>query len=184
MNITVVGSGGWGTALALVLLKNGHQVSMWCRREDKCRQMQESRENPVLPGIKLPQELALTCDLNVLANSQVVVLATPSFAVRSTSRKIAPYLKEGTVLVSVAKGIEKDSCLLLHQVIEEEIPGCPVVVLSGPSHAEEVARGVPTGVVVASESKEAAMLAQDLFMNEQMRLYTSPDMAEMKIMGA
>lgn len=184
MNITVVGSGGWGTALALVLLENGHQVSMWCRREDKCRQMQDSRENPVLPGIKLPQELALTCDLNVLADSQVVILSTPSFAVRSTCRQMAPHLKEGTVLVSVAKGIEKDSCLLLHEVIHQEIPNCPVVVLSGPSHAEEVARGVPTGVVVASESKEAAMLAQNLFMNSRMRLYTSPDILGVEIGAA
>ena len=146
MNITVVGSGGWGTALALVLLENGHQVSMWCRRAEKCQEMQESRENPVLPGVKLPQALTLTCDLNVLPQSQVVVLATPSFAVRATSRQIAPYLKAGTVLVSVAKGIEKDSCLLLHQVIEEEIPNCPVVVLSGPSHAEEVARAIVRAV--------------------------------------
>ena len=184
MNITVVGSGGWGTALALVLLENGHRVSMWCRREDKCRQMQESRENPVLRGVELPQALELTCDLSVLSDSQVVVLATPSFAVRSTSRQIAPYLQEGTVLVSVSKGIEKDSCLLLHEVIHEEIPNCPVVVLSGPSHAEEVARGVPTGVVVASESKEAAMLAQDLFMNQRMRLYTSPDILGVEIGAA
>ena len=86
MNITVVGSGGWGTALALVLLENGHQVSMWCRRAEKCQEMQESRENPVLPGVKLPQELELTCDLNVLTQSQVVVLATPSFTVRATSK--------------------------------------------------------------------------------------------------
>ena len=184
MNITVVGSGGWGTALALVLLENGHQVSMWCRRAEKCQEMQESRENPVLPGVKLPQELELTCDLNVLADSQVVVLATPSFAVRATSKQIAPYLKAGTVLVSVAKGIEKDSCLLLHQVIEEEIPNCPVVVLSGPSHAEEVARGLPTGVVVASENKEAALLAQDIFINRNMRLYTSPDILGVEIGAA
>ena len=184
MNITVVGSGGWGTALALVLLENGHQVSMWCRRAEKCQEMQESRENPVLPGVKLPQELELTCDLNVLTQSQVVVLATPSFAVRATSKQIAPYLKAGTVLVSVAKGIEKDSCLLLHQVIEEEIPNCPVVVLSGPSHAEEVARGLPTGVVVASENKEAALLAQDIFMNRNMRLYTSPDILGVEIGAA
>jgi len=184
MNITVVGSGGWGTALALVLLENGHHVSLWCRREDKRRQMQESRENPVLRGVELPQALELTCDLNVLTQSQVVVLATPSFAVRSTARRIAPYLKAGTVLVSVAKGIEKDSCLLLHQVIEEEIPNCPVVVLSGPSHAEEVARGLPTGVVVASENKEAALLAQDIFMNRNMRLYTSPDILGVEIGAA
>ena len=184
MNITVVGSGGWGTALALVLLENGHQVSMWCRRAEKCQEMQESRENPVLPGVKLPQKLELTCDLNVLTQSQVVVLATPSFAVRATSKQIAPYLKAGTVLVSVAKGIEKDSCLLLHQVIEEEIPNCPVVVLSGPSHAEEVARGLPTGVVVASENKDAALLAQDIFMNRNMRLYTSPDILGVEIGAA
>ena len=185
MNIVVLGSGGWGTALALVLVENGHQVSLWCRREEKCQEMRTSRENPVLKGVTLPEELMLTTDLDVVRDCAVVVLATPSFALRETARKVAPHLKDGTVLVSVTKGIEKDSALLLHQVVEQEVgERCPVVVLSGPSHAEEVGRGVPTAVVVASEDQNAAELAQDLFMNQRFRIYTSPDIIGVEIGGA
>lgn len=185
MKVTVVGSGGWGTALALVLLGNGHQVSVWCRREDKCALIRATRENPQLRGVTLPEELELTTDLSVVGDSGVVVLATPSFAVRQTVRGLAPHLRPGTVLVLVSKGIERGTSLLLSQVVEQEVGAkCPVVVLSGPSHAEEVGRGIPTAVVVASESQQAAELAQDIFMNSRFRIYTSPDIIGVEVSAA
>jgi glycerol-3-phosphate dehydrogenase (NAD(P)+) len=185
MKAAVIGSGGWGTALALVLAENGHQVSLWCRREEKCRQMGESRENPVLPGVKLPESLELTADMGAASGCDVVVLATPSFAIRETVRRLAPCLTEGTVLVSVSKGIEKDSSMLLHQVVEQEVGDkCPVAALSGPSHAEEVSREIPTAVVVAAASRKAAERVRDLFMNPRFRVYTSPDIIGVEIGGA
>ena len=185
MKTAVIGSGGWGTALALVLVENGHDVTLWCRRADKCEELRRTRENPLLKGVPLPEALKLTDDLAAAENCGVVVLATPSFALRETARRLAPHLMPGAVLVSVSKGIEKDTCLLLHQVVEQEVGDKrPVVVLSGPSHAEEVGRGVPTGVVVASEDRAAAELAQDLFMNERLRIYTSPDIIGVEIGAA
>lgn len=185
MRAAVIGSGGWGTALALVLVENGHQVSLWCRREEKCRQLRQSRENPLLKGVELPQALELTADLSVARGCGVVVLAAPSFALRETARRLAPHLEPGTVLVCVSKGIEKDSSLLMHQVVEQEVGAqCPVVVLSGPSHAEEVGRKIPTAVVVASEHRAAAELVQDLFMNQGLRIYTSPDIVGVEIGAA
>lgn len=185
MKTAVVGSGGWGTALALVLLENGHRVSLWCRREEKCEELRRTGENPVLKGISLPKALNITSDLSVVKECEVVVLATPSFAVRETARRLAPLLKAGAVLVSVSKGIEKGTSLLLSQVIKEEVgDGCPVVVLSGPSHAEEVSRGVPTAVVAASDDPKAAELSQDLFMNQRFRIYTSPDVLGVEIGAA
>lgn len=185
MRIAVVGSGGWGTALALVLVRNGHQVSLWCRREDKCEELRRKRENPLLPGVPLPEELDMTADLSIVKNCEAVVLATPSFAVRGTARRLAEYLQPGTTLVSVSKGIERETSLLMSQVIGEEVGAeCPVAVLSGPSHAEEVSRGIPTAVVVASEHRPSAVLAQDLFMNERLRIYTSPDILGVEVSAA
>lgn len=185
MRTAVVGSGGWGTALALVLLENGSEVTMICRREDKCRAMAESRENPQLKGVRLPDSLGLTCDLSAVKDCTLVVLATPSFAVRETARTLKPWLTPGSVLVLVSKGIEKESSLLLHQVVEQEVgEGNPVAVLSGPSHAEEVGRGIPTAVVVACAERKAAELTQDLFMNERFRIYTSDDIIGVEVGGA
>lgn len=185
MNITVLGSGGWGTALALVLVENGHQVKLWCRRPEKCREMLQSRENPQLRGVPLPEELELTDDLSAVSASEAVVLAAPSFAVRETARRAAPLLRPGAVLISVSKGIEKDTSLTLTEVISQELgEGHPVVALSGPSHAEEVGRHVPTAVVVASRDQQAAELVQDLFMNPRFRVYTTDDVVGVELGAA
>jgi len=185
MRAAVIGSGGWGTALALVLVSNGHEVSVWCRRREKCEEMKRTRQNPQLKGIVLPAELTLTDDLFAAASCPVVILATPSFAVRETVRRLKSCLKPETVLVLVSKGIEKGSSLLLSQVVEQETEGkYPVVVLSGPSHAEEVARKIPTAVVVASQDQRAAELVQDLFMNERFRIYTTPDILGVEVSAA
>ena len=176
MKITVLGSGGWGTALALLLLENGHDVTLWSYTEEESRVLRETRENPMLKGVPLPAELKLTTDMAAVKGCGVVVLATPSFAVRATAAKLRALADPGTVLVSVSKGIEKDTSLRLSQVIRQEVgEACPVVVLSGPSHAEEVGRHVPTAVVSASAGPATARLVQDLFMNDRFRVYTSSD---------
>lgn len=185
MKTAVIGSGAWGTALALALLNNGHDTALWSYTRQESAVLRERRENPMLPGVALPPELELTTDLNCVRKCGAVVLATPSFAVRTTARALREKLEPGAPVILVSKGIEKDSSLLLHQVAEQELGGLgPVVVLSGPSHAEEVGRGVPTAVVVACEDRNAALLAQDLFMSSQLRIYTSPDIVGVEIGAA
>lgn len=185
MKVSVIGSGGWGTALALLLLENGHDVTLWSYSEEESQILREKRENPVLKGVPLPETLRLSTDLACVRGCKVVVMATPSFAVRSTAHQLAPHLEPGTVLVSVSKGIEKDTSLCLTQVIAQEVGECyPVVALSGPSHAEEVGRRVPTAVVSASEDRAAAELVQDLFMNERFRVYASDDVIGVELGAA
>jgi len=185
VKITVLGSGSWGTALSMLLCDNGHQVTLWSRHEAKARQMTESRCNPLLPQRQLPQSLTITAGLECLSGADLIVFAAPSFAVRDTARLAAPYLAAGTPLVSVSKGIEKETHLRLSQIIEEETKDiCPIVVLSGPSHAEEVSLRQPTGCVAACQDKTMAELVQNTFMNEYFRVYTSPDMVGVEICGA
>ena len=176
MKISVLGSGGWGTALSLLLLENGRQVTVWSYCQEESDRLKEKRENPMLPGVMLPEELALTADMSCVKDSDVVLLATPSFAVRSTAAQLKELVRPGTVLVSVGKGFEKGTSLTLSQVIRSEVgEACPVVVLCGPTHAEEVGRHVPTAIVAASEDKQAAELVQDIFMSPRFRVYTSSD---------
>ncbi len=185
MKTAVIGSGAWGTALALALRDNGHETALWSYTEQESSVLRERGENPMLPGVALGPGVALTTDLDCVKGCGAVVLATPSFAVRGTARQLRGRIDPGTPVILVSKGIEKDSCLLLHQVVAEELGGRnPVVVLSGPSHAEEVGRGVPTAVVVACEDREAALLAQDLFMSRRFRIYTSPDIVGVEIGAA
>lgn len=185
MKITVLGSGGWGTALALLLLENGHDVTLWSYREEESAALREKGENPVLPGVALPRELALTADISCVKDSKVIVLATPSFAVRGTAHQAKPFLDPGAVIVSVSKGVEKDTSLTLTEVIAQEVgEDHPIVALSGPSHAEEVGRGVPTVVVSASKDEKSAKLVQDLFMNERFRVYTTDDVVGVELGAA
>ena len=185
MKITVLGSGGWGTALALLLLDNGNDVTLWSFMEEECRVLREKRENPMLKGVPLPEALHLTSSMDALGESELVVMATPSFAVRATARRAAPLLRQDAVVVSVAKGIEKDTALCLTQVIGEERGGkCRVVALSGPSHAEEVGRRVPTGCVAASRDMAAAELVQEVFMSPRFRVYTNSDVLGVELGAA
>lgn len=182
MKIAVMGSGGWGTALAMVLLENGHDVTLWSYTQEESAVLREKRENPMLKGVPLPEKLHLTWDAGCVRDCGIVVLATPSFAVRTTARSIAPLLDPGAVLVSVSKGIEKDTSLTLTAAIAEEVgEGHPIVALSGPSHAEEVGRHVPTVVVSASRDRAAAEQVQDLFMNERFRVYASDDVVGVEL---
>lgn len=185
MKIAVMGSGGWGTALAMVLLENGHDVTLWSYTQEESAVLREKRENPMLKGVPLPEKLYLTWDAGCVRDCGIVVLATPSFAVRTTARSIAPLLDPGAVLVSVSKGIEKDTSLTLTAAIAEEVgEGHPIVALSGPSHAEEVGRQVPTVVVSASRDRAAAEQVQDLFMNERFRVYASDDVVGVELGAA
>ena len=185
MKIAVMGSGGWGTALAMVLLENGHDVTLWSYTQEESAVLREKRENPMLKGVPLPEKLHLTWDAGCVRDCGFVVLATPSFAVRTTARSIAPLLDPGAVLVSVSKGIEKDTSLTLTAAIAEEVgEGHPIVALSGPSHAEEVGRHVPTVVVSASRDRAAAEQVQDLFMNERFRVYASDDVVGVELGAA
>ncbi len=185
MKIAVLGSGGWGTALALVLLENGHDVTLWSYTQAECDVLVQKGENPMLKGVPLPEELRRTADLSCVKGCGAVVLATPSFAVRATARAAAPLLSPGAVLVSVSKGIEKDTSLTLTDAISQEVgEGHPIVALSGPSHAEEVGRHVPTAVVSASKDRAAAELVQDLFMNGRFRVYASDDVVGVELGAA
>ena len=185
MKIAVLGSGGWGTALALVLLENGHDVTLWSYTEEESAVLRQTGENPMLKGVALPKELKLTSDLSCVKGCGAVVLATPSFAVRTTAKAAASLLEPGAVLVSVSKGIEKDTSLTLTDAIEQEVGDAhPIVALSGPSHAEEVGRHIPTVVVSASKDRSAAEQVQDLFMNERFRVYASDDVVGMELGAA
>ena len=185
MRVCVLGSGGWGTALALVLLENGHDVSLWSFSEEEYASIAAHRENPMLKGVSLPETLRLTYDMNAAADCDAVVLATPSFAVRTTARKLCNIVKPGTVVVSVAKGIEDGTSKRLSEAVGEELDAsCPVVVLCGPTHAEEVGRGLPSAIVAASKDQKAAELVQDLFMNNRFRVYTSSDVVGAEIGAA
>lgn len=184
MKIAVLGSGGWGTALAILLSENGHQVTLWSYKEEESAALRETRENKVLPGVRIPDEMELTSDLHCVKGCGAVVLATPSFAVRSTARQVKELLEENAVVISVSKGIEKDTSLTLTDAIAEELPNHAVAALSGPSHAEEVGRRVPTAVVAAAKDQSVARLVQDLFMNERFRVYTTDDMVGVELGAA
>ena len=185
MKAVVMGSGGWGTALSQVLCDNGHETWLWSHNAAKAEEMARTRENPLLKGVILPEALHITGDLSCLEGADMVVSAAPSFAVRETARKIAPYLNRETILVSVSKGIERDTNLRMSQVIEEETHHiCRVVALSGPSHAEEVGIRMPTGCVSACPDRAAARFVQDAFMNDYFRIYTSYDIVGVELAAA
>ncbi len=185
MKITVLGSGGWGTALSILLHNNGHQVTLWSYEQHESDTLRETHENPMLKGVPLPEGIAFVSDYAPVADSDMVVFATPSFAVRQTAKRAAAYLKPGTLIVSVTKGIEADTGLRMTEIIRQEVgDNCKVVALSGPSHAEEVGREVPTGVVAASPDLTLAEQVQDTFMSPVFRVYTNPDIVGVELGGA
>ena len=174
MKTAVVGSGAWGTALAVCLHNNGHEVTIWTFEKELIAQIETTRENPRLPGAKLPEAIRISGEYSCVSGCDLVVVASPAFPIRSVCRGIAPYLKDNAVLVCVAKGLEEGTQLRMSQVVSQET-GKNVVVLTGPSHAEEVALGIPTGCVAACEDQTLAEFVQDVFMSDCFRVYTSPD---------
>ena len=184
--VGVVGAGSWGTALALVLEKNGHQVTLWSSREAKAKELGELRENKdKLPGVKIPEAIEITADMETaVKDKELIVLGVPSLYIRSTSAKMAPFVTEGQIIVNVSKGIEESTLYTMTDIIAEEIPNADVAVLSGPSHAEEVSRSIPTTVVAGAKNRKTAETIQSIFMNESFRVYTSPDMLGIEVGGA
>lgn len=185
-NISVIGAGSWGTALALLLHKNGHHITVWSAIESEIQMLQKEHEHKdKLPGVALPEDMIFTCDLEAaLRDKEVLVLAVPSPYTRSTAHQMAQYVTDGQIIVNVAKGIEEHTVMTLSQIIEEEIPQAEVAVLSGPSHAEEVGRGIPTTIVVGARKKETAEYLQNIFMNEVFRVYISPDVLGIELGAA
>ena len=174
MKVSVVGSGAWGTALAIRLHKNGHDVTMWTFETNLIGEMETTRRNPRLPGAVLPEGLKISGDYSCVRGCSLVVIASPSFPMRSVCRGVAPYIDKDAVVVSVTKGIEDGTCKRMSQIVSEET-GKKVVVLTGPSHAEEVSLDIPTGLLAACEDQTLAEFVQDAFMSEPLRVYTSAD---------
>ena len=176
--IGVIGAGSWGTALAVVLAHNGHNVTVWSILEDEVEMLTKEHEHKdKLPGVKIPETISFTTDLKTAAaGKEMVVLAVPSPFTRSTAHNLAEFITEGQLIVIVSKGIEESTLMIQSEIVEQEIPQADVAVMSGPSHAEEVGRGLPTTVVAGAHTKKTAEQVQTFFMNEVFRVYTSPDM--------
>lgn len=185
-NIGIIGAGSWGTALALLLYNNGNQVTVWSIVPEEIRMLKEFHEQKdKLPGVILPEDMEFTTDLEAaIWGKDVLVLAVPSPYTRSTSAKMAGFIKEGQKIVNVAKGIEENSLMTLSEIIEQEIPQADVSVLSGPSHAEEVGKGLPTTIVVGSKKQDTAEYLQNLFMSPVFRVYTSSDVLGIELGAA
>ena len=183
--VGVIGAGSWGIALSFLLHNNGHEVTVWSALPEEIRELREKREHHTLPGLILPEDMVFTEDLETAMKDQdLLVTAVPSVYVRGTAEKMRPFLRKGQIVVNVAKGIEEKTLNTLSQVLEEELPGADVAVLSGPSHAEEVSRGLPTTCVAGARSRKTAEYVQSLFMSEVFRVYTSPDVLGIELGGA
>ena len=184
--ICVLGAGSWGSALALSLAKKGYNVMMWTLSQEQADKINKTKENiDYLPGILFPNNIEITTNIEkAISDSKLVVLAVPSQAIRNVCKQIKEFINPNQILVDVAKGLEKGTGLRLSQVCEEELPNNPYVVLSGPSHAEEVAKDIPTTLVVASENLEVAQEVQDIFMSPKLRVYTNPDLIGVELGGA
>lgn len=182
--VTVLGSGGWGMALALVAHKNGCKVTLWSPFEEEVKLLKEKRTNErLLSGVVLPDDIDITNDLSVVEGDTITIIATPSTAIRSVAQKLKQY-KDIGIVVNVSKGLEKGTLKRLSQVIADELPLSHIVVLSGPSHAEEVARNIPTSLVSASYSGAAAQIVQNVMSNENLRIYTNDDVIGVELGGA
>ncbi len=186
MNIGILGAGSWGSALANLLAGNGHDVTVWSVDEKEIAMLNEYREQKDrLLGVKLNESIRFTINLEeTVTNKGMIVCAVPSPFVRGTMKKTAPYIKEGQLVVNVSKGIEEATLTPLVEIIEEEIPGVNAAVLSGPSHAEEVAINIPTTVVAGARDMDTAKIIQNVFMNDVFRVYTSTDVTGIELGGS
>ena len=183
--IGVIGSGTWGTALAVLLTGNGHEVELWSAVPAEVEALTATSRHPNLGDTPIPEKIRVTGDLEqAMKDKELLVLSVPSVYVRETAHRMAPFLKEGQVITNVAKGIEDTTLKNLSEIIEEELPAARVTVLSGPSHAEEVSRGLPTTCVAGAHRRQDAELVQNLFMSPVFRVYTSPDMLGIELGGA
>ena len=184
--VGVLGAGSWGTALSVLLSDNGHQVTVWSIDKDEVKMLDEKREHlQKLPGVKLPSDMVITNDMEeTIQGKDFLVLAVPSIYTRSTARSMRPYVAEGQIIVDVAKGIEEATLKTLSVQIGEEIPQADVAVLSGPSHAEEVGRKLPTTCVIGAKTRKTAEYLQSMFISKVFRVYTSPDILGIELGGS
>ncbi len=185
--IGVLGAGTWGMALARMLCVSGHEVTVWSALPQEVEEFAATRKHPNLPGMTIPEEIVFTGDIQtVCTGMDILLFAVPSPFVRITARKAAPYIRDGQIIVDVAKGIEADTLMTMTQIIAEEIknPAVKLVALSGPTHAEEVAKDLPTTIVSACEDMQVAQQVQDVFFNTCMRVYTNEDVLGVELSGA
>lgn len=183
--VCIIGGGSWGIALAALLHKNGHEITVWSAHESKIQMLRERRETEQLPGVKLPQAAVFTTDdRDAVEGKDLLVMAVASSYTREISNRISKWVVSGQKILNVAKGIEEHTTMTLSEIIEQEIPQADVAVMSGPSHAEEVGRGIPTTIVVGARTRTTAEFIQNLFMNESFRVYISPDVLGMELGGA
>ncbi len=184
--IGIIGAGSWGTALSVLLYNNGHQITIWSALEDEVRMLDEKRVHvSKLPGVQIPRDITITTDLRkTVEENEILILAVPSPFTRSTANSMRPYVRPQQIIVNVAKGIEEKTLMTLSQIIEEEVPQANVCVLSGPSHAEEVGRGIPTTCVVSAKQQETAEYLQNIFMSQVFRVYTTPDILGVELGGS
>lgn len=186
MKVAVIGSGGWGTAIAILLAKKGNNVYLWSWIQEETDRLNRDRENKeFLPGVKFPENITCTHDMGeCVREAELIITAAPSPATRTTAKQLSPHVADGQKLINISKGLEEGTLLRLSEVYKQEIPQADVSVMSGPSHAEEVSRGLPTTNVVASENIETAKFIQDVFMCDMFRVYTSTDIAGVELGGA
>lgn len=183
--ISVLGSGSWGTAVCIMLANCGHEVTLWSFFEEESKQLSENKENKAfLPGVKIPDSVKYTHNINECSDADIIILITPSFAIRDTARKLKETVKDGQIILNMSKGLEEDTYLTLSQVLKEELPNCEIAVMSGPSHAEEVSRGIPTTNVVACGNSKVAEYIQNTVMNPNFRVYTNPDVLGVELGGS
>ena len=185
-NVSVIGAGSWGLALARRLCKNGHDVTVWSHREEGVRELREQHENrSKLPGVILPEEIQYTSSLEqAIVGKDLCVLAVPSVYTRSTAEQMKPFVTDGQIIVSVAKGIEESTLMIQTDIISQVLPQVNAAVLSGPSHAEEVGRGIPTTCVISGPKRETAEYLQGIFMSPVFRVYTTPDTLGVELGGS
>lgn len=185
-NISFLGAGSWGTALAILCANNGHRVTVWSAVKEETDMLREKREHvDRLPGVKLPASIVIEDDLEqACRNKDIIVFSVASPYVRSTAKLAKPFIEDGQIIVNVGKGIEEHTLLTLCEILEDELPKADVAVLSGPSHAEEVSKQIPTTVVVGAKTEKTAVFIQDVFMGENFRVYVSPDIIGIEIGGA
>ncbi len=183
--ISVIGSGSWGTAIAIMLAEMGHHILLWSYLKSESDELAKNKENiPFLPGVKIPDNVSYTSDISLCADCDLIIMATPSHGMRNTAKALAPYVKEGQIILNISKGIEEGSLMTMSQVIGDELPKCDISVMSGPSHAEEVSRKIPTTNVIASKSAETAEYIQNLIMNPNFRIYTNTDILGVELGGS
>lgn len=184
-DIGIIGSGSWGLSLAALLNQNGHRVTVWSALEEEAAELQTTRRHPTLPELLLSQDITFTESMEAcMASKDLLVTAVPSVYIRTTALKMKPWYRKEQIVVNVAKGIEEATLKTLSEILEEVLPMAEVAVLSGPSHAEEVSKGLPTTCVAGARKKETAEIVQSIFMSQVFRVYTSPDVLGIELGGS